>query len=379
MTDRTLANIPDDQLWQMYVEHGCNGTALSETLGTSGVTTRRYIRNLVAKGYHLSPGAKDVVGAARLSGLEAKGGWLRNYDDDGKHIGTTRWAAVDVEMQQDMLERIKTAFEGIDAVPEVPAPIYSDDDLLTVYPIADAHIGMRSWGAETGEDYDTDIATQRLTSWISQCVSSSPQSKTAIILDVGDLTHADDNTNQTPASKHNLDVDTRHFRTLDMTIEALSVSVVCALRRHENVIVRILRGNHNENSHVAITFALAERFRDNPRVTVIKEPQDFFCHSFGSVMIAAHHGDKAKPERLVMYMADRLSEVWGRTKHRFLFTGHLHHHKSQDIGGATWEQLRALTSPDAYSSSHAYSARSQLQAITYHRERGEVSRVKVNL
>jgi hypothetical protein len=43
-----------------------------------------------------------------------------------------------------------------------------------------------------------------------------------------------------------------------------------------------------------------------------------------------------------------------------------------------WEQLRAVTSRDAYAVSHAYTARAQLQAITYHRDKGEVSRVKVN-
>ena len=46
--------------------------------------------------------------------------------------------------------------------------------------------------------------------------------------------------------------------------------------------------------------------------------------------------------------------------------------------GVQWEQLRALTAKDAYARSHAYCARAQLQAVTYHREKGEVSRVKVS-
>ena len=62
----------------------------------------------------------------------------------------------------------------------------------------------------------------------------------------------------------------------------------------------------------------------------------------------------------------------------YLWTGHLHHHKSADIGGVKWEQLRALTSRDAYAYTHAYSARSQLQAITLHRTAGEVQRQSVS-
>ena len=52
--------------------------------------------------------------------------------------------------------------------------------------------------------------------------------------------------------------------------------------------------------------------------------------------------------------------------------------KAADIGGVQWEQLRALTARDAYAVSNAYVARSQLQAVTLHREFGEVQRVKVS-
>jgi len=71
--------------------------------------------------------------------------------------------------------------------------------------------------------------------------------------------------------------------------------------------------------------------------------------------------------------------MWGRTRHRFYFTGHMHHAKMQDIGGVQVEQMRAAAPRDAYAASHAYASRSELQAITYHKDSGEVSRVKVAL
>jgi len=283
-----------------------------------------------------------------------------------------------VETPEAVAERVRAALEGMPALPEVPPPQYADADLCTLYPISDVHIGLQAWARETGEAYSTDIATERLATWVRQAIDASPPSHTAIVLDNGDLTHADDNTNMTPASKHILDVDTRHFRTLDVTVEAMAYAIEAALRKHQNVIVRILPGNHNRESYVTVMFALAERFRDNPRVRVQKVPGEFFVYEFGKVLIAAHHGDRAKADRMVHFLADEYAEMWGRTRHRFLWTGHLHHHKAQDIGGVQWEQLRAVTAKDAYAVSHAYSARAQLQGITYHRERGEVSRVKVN-
>jgi hypothetical protein len=163
---------------------------------------------------------------------------------------------------------------------------------------------MRAWHRETGESYDVDIAVDRLRKWIGRLVAASPASREAIILDLGDLTHMDDGTNQTPASKHVLDVDGRYFRTLDMTIAAMADAVEIALSKHELVTVAIIAGNHNPNSYIAVLFALAERYRNNPRVTVRKDPREFWAHQFGANLIAAHHGDKASPERMVMFLAD---------------------------------------------------------------------------
>jgi hypothetical protein len=234
-----------------------------------------------------------------------------------------------------------------------------------------------AWGRETGEDYDTAKGCARVREWVARAVAASPPSGTAVILDVGDYTHADDDTNQTPQSRHALSVDTRHFRTLDMGIAALGSAIEAARAKHRRVIVRILPGNHNRTSYMATMFALAERYRNEPAVEVQKVPGEFFVHEFGRVMIAAHHGDKAKADRIVHSVADEAAEIWGRTRHRFLFLGHLHHHKSQDIGGMKCETLRAVTARDAYAVSHAYSARAQLSGITYHRETGEHTRVYV--
>lgn len=314
--------------------------------------------------------------AAVGTGLTPAGMWIKTGKDAD---GVSRSVYLKpLEATEDVLERIRAAFEGMEPAKPVAPPEAVHADLCTVYPIADAHIGMLAWARETGRDYNTNIAAERVQTWAAQCVAASPPSDTAIILDIGDFTHADDDTYQTPRSKHVLDVDTRMFRTLDIGIATLAGVVESALTRHKHVRVCILPGNHDSTIYLAVMFALAERYRDNPRVAVHKQPGEFFLHEFGRVMITAHHGDKAKADRLAHFVADEFAEAWGRTKHRFMFTGHLHHHKSQDIGGLKWEQLRAVTERDAYAVSHAYTARAQLSAITYHKDRGEIQRVSVN-
>lgn len=320
--------------------------------------------------------AVDEAMKAVGTGLVPNGMWIKQKPTDDAP-GYSVYLKPQDQAPEDVADRIKAALVDLPPAKPVSPPAHHNEDLMTIYPIADAHIGMMAWGKETGEDYDTSIAVDRLRQWIARAVDASPASAEALILDVVDLTHADDQTNQTPRSKHVLDIDTRHFRTLDMTICALAYAVEYALQRHARVTVRILPGNHNLTSYMAVMFALAERYRNEPRVTVQKVPGEFFVHRFGDCFISAHHGHGGKPERMVLFLADEYASDWGQTRHRFLFTGHLHHHKSADIGGVTWEQLRAVTARDAYAVGNAYTARAQLQAITLHRSKGEVQRAKV--
>lgn len=300
--------------------------------------------------------------------------WAKTKNEDGTSYSVLlRPDTVD----EDVVDRIREAVEGIEPAAPVAAPEYVMEDMASLYLIADAHIGMMAWGHETGEDYSTKKAAGRVKEWVARCVEASPPSETAIILDVGDYTHANDATNMTQRSKHVLDVDTRHFRTMDLAIDALGAAIESARAKHRKVIVRILPGNHNPDAYLCVLFAIAERYRDEPRVEVQKVPGEFFVWQFGEVMIAAHHGDKAKAAQIVHFVADEYAKIWGQTKHRFLFTGHLHHHKSQDIGGMKWEQLRATTARDNFATSHAFCARAQMQAITFHRQHGEAQRVSV--
>jgi hypothetical protein len=154
----------------------------------------------------------------------------------------------------------------------------------------------------------------------------------------------------------------------------LIVSVIqTLLEKHQKVTVRVLRGNHDEHAHMALTFALAGRYHDEGRVEVEENPRDIFMRQWGKCLIAAHHGDKAKPQNLVMQMAE-VCPFWSATRHRHIFTGHIHHDRSQDFTGMRWESLRAFCPPDSYSAGMGYSPRRAMQSLTFHKERGLVLR-----
>ena len=374
--------LPDDEYRRVIDAWRETGKSVHRGAGLLGMNCNTFASRLKiakARGMYLPPIDPAVTAGMAALGMQSipPGGWIKGQPDPETGLSYSFWFKTEQPGAANLMDDIRAAFEGMAPAPPVAPPSHHDADLLTVYPLADVHFGLMSWGRETGEAWDTNAASDRVREWVGRAVDASPASALAVILDCGDLTHADDQKNQTPTSKHSLDVDTRHFRTLEVTIAALAYAVEYALQKHARVVVRILPGNHNPAAYLAVMFALAERYRNEPRIEVQKIPGEFWVYQFGQCMLAAHHGHGAKPERMVQFLAADYAPMWGLTRHRFLWTGHMHHLKSADIGGVQWEQLRAVTARDAHAVSHAYTARAQLQAITLHRDRGEIMRVKV--
>jgi hypothetical protein len=323
---------------------------------------------------NLSEGIQDALKSTKLDAEDVRFGYRRVKDPETGSFNTVFWKAPEVEGQT-IADILRETLADIPPAPKVALEAVPAADTMTLIPVADAHVGLMAWGRETGEDWDTRKGAERLTNWVGRVLAALQPSHRCVLLFAGDLLHADDGRSETPASKHRLDTDTRDFKMLEMTIEASAQAVEMALSRHETVVVRFLPGNHDPHAAMAVMMALAERYREEERVTVQRDPSEFYVQQFGKVLIAAHHGHKAKAERMVHFIADEFSALWGKTRFRYLFTGHMHHHKSQDIGGMTWEQLPAVSARDAYTVSNAYVSRARLVGITYHRERGEIARV----
>ena len=323
-----------------------------------------------ARGLHLSSGARTVIDRARLDYAEARGGWIHDYDADGKKVGTTRWSApAEDASEEDVLARMAAAFASIPAAPAVAAPTHVEEDLCALWPLYDVHWGMHAWGLETGgHDYDLKLAGADLRGAFDRVLAMTPACAEAVLLLGGDFFHGDDSTNQTPKSRHNLDVDGRLFKTIDTAIEAIDYAIQQIQTKARSVTVRVLRGNHDEHSHMYLTFALAERFRGS-RVTVQKDPRDLFMFQWGRASIFAQHGDKMKPEDFVLRLAD-VCPFWSATRHRYAYTGHRHSMAARRIGGVHWEQLDAFCPPDAYGST--WTSRRAFKAEVFHRHAGRV-------
>jgi hypothetical protein len=149
---------------------------------------------------------------------------------------------------------------------------------------------------------------------VDQTVLNSPQSGLALVVFGGDYFHADNKNNQTARSHNALDVDGRYDKVIGVGTR-LAVRIVDRhLRHHEHVIVRALKGNHDEHSSVALAWFLKAWYRNEPRVTVDVDASLFFWHRFHDVMLGSTHGHECKIKDLPQVMAVRCAADWGATE-----------------------------------------------------------------
>lgn len=271
------------------------------------------------------------------------------------------------------------AYKGYAKIPPLPAT--SRDDLLTVYPIADLHLGMFSWARETGEDYDLNIARRTFAETFGQILERSPPSKNGVFLSLGDLFHADDDTNQTPRSGHALDVDSRYAKILDAAVMLVRAAIEMMLSKHEIVTVRLLPGNHDPRSSIALAKMIEQFYlHHNDRVVVDTDPSLFFWLRFGRNLIGATHGHAAKPKDAAGIMAAARARDWGETEWRHFLFGHFHHaQKGGEGNGIVWEIFQTIAPKDAYHAGMGYWAGRSLTSLTYHSETGPYARAQVNI
>jgi hypothetical protein len=304
------------------------------------------------------------------------------YDDEGKVRG--QWVKSSLDKSQaeqairDFVAHLAADIKGLSRA--VSAPKHVSADIMCVYPMGDPHFGMYAWAAESGDDFDLATAEKLAYGAIDRLVASAPAAETAMLLNLGDFFHADNSNNSTPNSHNSLDVDTRHAKVMQVGIRSMKHCVDRLLEKHNSVIVWNLPGNHDPHSSFALSLCLSAFFDNQDRVHVDLSPALFKYHTFGKVLIGAHHGHSARMEQLPGIMAHDRAEDWGLTKHRYWYCGHIHHKtKDKEHPGVMVETFRTLAPRDAWHAGKGYRAGRDMQLIVLHREHGEIERHRCDI
>jgi hypothetical protein len=357
-------------------------SAAAEMLGISKRTLERglqRVRNKAARqGYspqhnmvHTAPDTHVVKGVSTF------------YDESGNPI--RQWVKTDlkkdmaVEAIHALVDGLKGELRGVHT--SRPAPECANDDLMACYMLGDHHLGMIAIPERTGgQPYDLDIAEALVVQATTKLARRNKDARHALLVNLGDFFHANDQTGQTPASKHNLDVD-RTFADAIRTAARIYRSLVqILLETHETVTIINARGNHDTDSALWLNEMLRELYADDPRVTITNNATKFVHHRFGKNLIVTHHGNRIKPEKLCEHACKNLAKDWGECEHRFGWMGHIHHQTQKELGhGMLVESWSVLCAPDSYAADHGYSQNRSMSCVVLHREYGEDCRYKVGI
>ena len=359
------------------IELGSN-TSAAKSLGKDRRTVDRMInrvkRNAEVSGYspehdmtRTAPAGYVVKGVSTFYGKEGTpvNQWLK-VDRDAKRFA------------EEMKSAILAACEDLPKEKPVSAPKNCDEDLLNCFIITDYHLGMLSWGEETGADWDTDIAEEMLVKWFASAIKAAPKAKRAVFAQLGDLLHYDSMESVTPSSGHLLDSDTRRQKLVRAAIRVLRRCVSLLRKSHQQVHIIMAEGNHDMDSSIWLREIFHTLHEDDKSVTVDLSPDPYYCLEHGAVSLFFHHGHKRKPEQVDKVFTAKFRDVFGRTQKSYAHMGHLHHAKALESSLMIVEQHRTLAAPDAYATRGGWLSGRDAKVITYHKKHGEVFRLTIN-
>lgn len=295
------------------------------------------------KAHHLNPAEWEVVALkSNLWQGMAKGGNQVPMYQSKLSVRPRNGGTLKIEDVKDYFDNLaKSGYQ----FPQIPAPsmapIGDDDGVVLEIPIADIHIGLLAWRAETGKDFDMKIVTELFKranmDLLNQVKNCNIKVKEIKIVTLGDVLHVD-NDNQTTTRGTFQQVDGRLPKIFDCAIDLMTWCV--ALWESVAPVEYIyIRGNHDQVLGYAVARTLSVAFAGHSTVKCDIEPNP---HKYRKLlwdntkkakkpekcaMLVFSHGDmnKGNLEALPYTLAN--DDMNGVTM-RHVHVGHLHNQNS---------------------------------------------------
>lgn len=246
--------------------------------------------------------------------------------------------------------------------------------LLVIDP-ADIHIGKLATTFETGDEYNIEIAKNRVREGVNGIINKAKGFNIEkIVLIIGnDILHIDSpkriTTSGTPQ-----DTDRMWYEGF-LEAKNLYVEVIERLIPVANVHVIYNPSNHDYQSGFFLADVIKSWFRLCKNVSFDTSIAHRKYFRWGNNLIGSTHGDGAKMADLPLLMAQEDPEGWCNTKHRYIYTHHLHHYQAKDLIGVSVEVLRSPSGTDSWHHRNGYQhAPKSVMGFIHHKEFGQIAR-----
>lgn len=334
--------------------------------------------------YRLKPDEVDIIDQYRaikreandlgLNDKDVKHGWLKSKQ------ASLFFKNPNFNGQEDKFNEFKEKLIGelteySPSYPTITRTTGKDSHLLVIDP-ADIHIGKLCDAFETGEDYNSQIAVQRVLEGVQGILDKSAGFNIDKILFVGgnDILHID-TPRRTTTSGTPQDTDGMWYRNF-LTAKDLYVDILERLIAVADVHFVFNPSNHDYTHGFFLADVIKTHFRKASNITFDCSLSHRKAFRYGENLIGTTHGDGAKHGDLPLLLATEFPLEWSLTKHRYVYMHHVHHKTSKDYIGVTVESLRSASGTDSWHHRNGYTqVPKAIEGFLHHKNHGQVARL----
>lgn len=278
------------------------------------------------------------------------------------------------EETESFFDRLKSVIsENKHKYPQVKRKAQNDAHLLIINP-ADIHLGKLATAFETGEDYNVQIAIQRVKDGVQGIIDKSSGFNIDKIIFVGgnDVLHIDTPRSTTTAGTFQ-DSDGMWYdnflKAFKLYVEVLEMLIPVA-----DVHFVYCPSNHDYTNGFFLCQTVEQYFRQNKNITFDCSIAHRKYYTYGLNLLGFTHGDGGRLQDLPLSMAHEAKD-WSNCKHRYIFTHHLHHKVAKDYMGVCVETMRSPSGTDSWHHRGQYANNIKaVEGFLHHKEHGQTAR-----
>lgn len=276
------------------------------------------------------------------------------------------------ELGERILEEVKKHSPKYKKIDRTPS---KEGHCLVIDP-ADIHIGKLASSFETGEEYNNQIAVNRVLDGVEGILRKSSGFNIDKIVLIGgnDVLHID-TPKRTTTSGTPQDTDGMWYDNF-LIAKQLYVDVIEMLLPVADVHFVFNPSNHDYTNGFFLADVIKTWFKNSTNVTFDCSIAHRKYYQYHNNLIGTTHGDGAKFQDLPLLMAQESKEFWSATDHRYVYVHHIHHKQSKDFAGVTVESLRSPSGTDSWHHRNGFQhAPKAIEGFVHHKQHGQIARL----
>jgi len=288
---------------------------------------------------------------------EVSHGWLKTTKADGN--GHKHSLFFKVGHETDFIANVIEGLKGYEFQPvKITKTVKADKiGLINIY---DSHINKLSVYETTKHNSSIEdnvrVFREAFASLFDRCFAENVE---RILFPIGNDFYNDDNHGFTTSGTPQ-DVYPDWSNSFTLGLNAIRWCVDYSVSKGVKIDLVTIYSNHDKAKLWYLSKCLEIAYENNEYVSLDFQRIQFKYYEYGKCMLAFSHGDTTKVNDYHNIMASDMPEMWGRTKHRSMWLGHIHTSKQykylnhEDRRGVEINHMRAMSNPDTWHYSKGY-------------------------